>query len=77
MNGTTFKPLDGLYEWLVMRFSLSNASSRFIQVMNEVSKPLLNSSFTFYFDDELVYYKSKEEDSSHMRKALEVLKKEL
>jgi len=69
------KTRQGLYEWLVMLFSLCNAPATFMRLMNYVLHPYLDSFVIVYLDDTLVYSATWEEHISHLMQVLETLKK--
>lgn len=52
---TAFKTLDGLFEWWVMPFSLTNAPTTFMRLMNNVLKGLTRDCIIVFLDDILVH----------------------
>ncbi|GJS63599.1 putative reverse transcriptase domain-containing protein [Tanacetum coccineum] len=73
---TVFRTRYGHFKFMVMSFGLMNAPTIFMDLMNRVCKPYLDKFVLVFTDDILIYSKSEEEHKVHLKKILELLKKE-
>ncbi|GJX29258.1 putative reverse transcriptase domain-containing protein [Tanacetum coccineum] len=73
---TAFKTWYGHYELQVMPFGLTNALAVFMDLMNLVCKPYLDTFVIVFINDILIYSKNKKKQEEHLKAILELLKKE-
>jgi hypothetical protein len=70
---TTFRCHYGHFEFLVMPFGLSNASTTFQSCMNHIFRDQLRKSVLVFFDDILVYNKTWQEHQGHLDEVLGIM----
>nr|GEW03831.1 putative reverse transcriptase domain-containing protein [Tanacetum cinerariifolium] len=73
---TAFRTRYGHYEFQVMPFGLTNAPAVFMDFMNRVCKPYLDTFVIVFIDDILIYSKNRKEHEGHIKLILKLSKEE-
>jgi hypothetical protein len=62
-----------LYEFTVMSFGLTNASTYFMYLTNNMFMDYLDKFIVVFIDDILIYSQNEQEHEEHLRKVLQSL----
>ena len=73
---TTFWNRYGHYEFVMMPFGLTNSPAVFMDLMNHMSRPILDQSMIVFIHDILVYSKTQEQHEVHLREVLDTFRRE-
>ncbi|XP_072078172.1 uncharacterized protein [Arachis hypogaea] len=71
---TAFRTRYGHYKFIVMSFGLTNAPTVFMDYMNRIFRPYLDSFVVVFIDDILIFSKTEEEHREHLRVILGTLR---
>jgi len=71
---TAFRSWYGQYEYVVMPFGVTNASTVFMDYMNKIFRSLLDKFVVVFIDDILIYSKTQEEHAEHLKLVLGVMR---
>ena len=76
VSKTAFRMRYGHFEFLVMSFGVTNTPAVFIDLMNHVFTLYLDQFVMVFIDDILIYSKTKEKHTEHLRIVLQTLRQE-
>ena len=70
-----FNTKEGLFEWLVMHFILTNSPTTFMQYMDDILRPFISNCVIIYLGDILIFSQSWEEHVKQIPQVFDTLQK--
>jgi hypothetical protein len=73
---TTFKYKEGLFEWLVMPFGLTDAPVTFMRMMDDILQPFIKYFLVVYVDEILIFIQTWVENLQLIQRVLSTLRQQ-